>query len=179
VIAADARNVISLDVTSPEHPYLLKEKGYLDIIKRCFSQPTVPEIMKALSHEKNPWAKQGTASLSQGGQRHLCGYVALVVAHPKLLCSVGAFEGAVPSLAGRHSPSSPGGLHQGHGRRPSSRVPHRPALHGSSPQRNGNASLLWAPLTLSTITTADARLCRGRHGAHFGEEEAKLEPHVC
>ncbi|ELR21302.1 enoylCoA hydratase/isomerase family domain containing protein [Acanthamoeba castellanii str. Neff] len=41
-----------------EHPYLLKEKGYLDIIKRCFSQPTVPEIMKALSHEKHPWAKQ-------------------------------------------------------------------------------------------------------------------------
>jgi hypothetical protein len=51
-------------VTVAEHPYLLKEKGYLDIIKRCFSQPTVPEIMKALSHEKHPWAKQGTPPTS-------------------------------------------------------------------------------------------------------------------
>lgn len=39
---------------------MLKEKGYLDIIRRCFSQPTVPEIMKALSLERNPWAHQGT-----------------------------------------------------------------------------------------------------------------------
>jgi hypothetical protein len=47
------------------------------------------------------------------------------------LASAAAPAGAVPPLAGRHPPITAGGRHQGHGRRPPARVPHRAALHGT------------------------------------------------
>ncbi len=95
------------------------------------------------------------------------------------LASAAAPAGAVPPFAGRHPPITAGGRHQGHGRRPPAGVPHRAALHG-----NASVTPPTSPygekkrLNLIDHSAAVARLCRGRHGAHRGEEAAQLDPQV-
>ncbi|KAL6074284.1 EnoylCoA hydratase/isomerase family domain containing protein [Balamuthia mandrillaris] len=62
----------STAATPDEFPFPLREKGYLDIINRCFSKDSVAEIITALSQEFDPWARKQAELLRSSSPLSLC-----------------------------------------------------------------------------------------------------------